>query len=403
LEGRWGAGKSLVVQYLQDHFNSSRGSNRQPPAPRPWDQVAFVHIDVWREQSEADLHLEIIENIFSEPKVLRTGFRYYPISRIFWRQVGEMFSRLFSAGVKLKRESFEAQLSVPRSALPMMAQNDFERVVGGLRHNGLLTVVILDELDRAIPAVTQAALALAQRALHLPGVLVVMPFVRSQFRQKVFNPMLAHSPDLYSTFMAQVAHAAQMKREELSERPDSDYRRFGPQLWRPAVELDAFSVAEGDSGAADEGDKPTTRRAAKVAQQAPKEGPVGLLSKWRALRWLGYEDQLLRYLNDLHPMDLEVLYDQAAEKYLSESIQIHGPDAQDLIHMLTFPRVQSALPYPELAQHIESDEDFRSKLVEDLRTSLAAFEEQERRESPSGFNNKSDLRNSTHKLKLRPH
>lgn len=374
IEGRWGSGKSFVVSTVRSRLESNfvDVQSRAVPGTCQWGRVACVHLDVWREQSESDLHLELVETILSHPKVLEHGFTRYPWMRMVLRRFGHAFRHLFSSGMKLQYQGIEAQLGVSPQLLPMMAQNDLEKVLGELRLRKVLLVVVLDELDRAVPAVSQAAVVLTQRALALPGVVVLMPFVRSQFRQKVFNPAMASSADLYATFLAQLADHRQ-RQAFLASQEASTTLRPSVGLWRPTQELMPFLVP----GTANSGDDlPAERK--KVTEPASSKA-LASLSSWRGARWLGQEDELLEYLEKMHPLDREIFFEQAEEKYLSERVKLPGVTVEDVVQLLRLPHFASALPESVREAFRARDSGLLRKFEDELQGDIAEYLVQQRR------------------------
>jgi hypothetical protein len=86
--------------------------------------------------------------------------------------------------------------------VPLRWQEALRRAAEKWHKSNLKVVIILEEIDRADPPMAQAAITLSKRALELPGVTVIIPYVEEQMRYKVFNPLHCYSPDLASSMYA---------------------------------------------------------------------------------------------------------------------------------------------------------------------------------------------------------
>lgn len=180
VRGEWGSGKSHALRAMARSLEADGGT-----------QVVWV--DVWRYESEPDLHYAIVEQVASHPKNLFPwGWWWYPASLALQHLVYTL--ERFQARIRLSIRAGELDLNF---GMPLRWQKALESLV---RYK--VVVFVLDEIDRATPAVAQAALTIARRALHLPGCKVFISYVPEQLRYKAFNPLSpAFSPDLVSTFL----------------------------------------------------------------------------------------------------------------------------------------------------------------------------------------------------------
>lgn len=234
LQGDWGSGKSTIVRALRRRLEEWERDRREK-GNRP----VVVYVDIWRHSTEPDLHLALLEELLSHPRVpVPPAFFRYPLSLlpvIGLRNVTKIFDR-----GQFEVSGFRASLTLPA----LLWQKTLERIVAQVvRRHGAI-VWILDEIDRCTPEMAQAAIALTRRALSLPGTVIVLPYVREQLRYKVFNPLISGRSDLASTMRALVwEHASQKEggTSRIFAKADSPWdeswspRHFGPGDDRPAL------------------------------------------------------------------------------------------------------------------------------------------------------------------------
>ncbi len=189
IEGRLGEGKSFLVHWLRRAWEDDRS------------KPVIVIVDVWQQQTESDLQGAILESLYSHPAYLeRLNWLQIPASFLIARWIAAVHNLRSSIELKVRdnKAAFELDLNIPR----LRWQSHFERVTSRVTRSGRGTVVVLDEIDRAAPLVAQAALTLARRSVDVPGVTVVIPYIRSLIRFKAFNPLLSTLPDLGSAMDA---------------------------------------------------------------------------------------------------------------------------------------------------------------------------------------------------------
>lgn len=185
LQGTWGSGKSYVLSLLEQGLRS-----RKPPA-------LFVRTDIWRYSSEQDLQLALLESLLSA--------REMPRLWVFWKLPLSLAVLLSFRGLcrlfgRHPVEVLGVRLALRLPAMPW--QNTLEAIVHSFQQAGIRIVWCLDEIDRTCPRMAQAAISTMKRSLNLPGITVVLPYVREQLRFKVFNLFQAASPDVSSTMTA---------------------------------------------------------------------------------------------------------------------------------------------------------------------------------------------------------
>lgn len=218
-----GAGKTLFFEHLFADLDAhAHGRNRAvlgglaEAAPK---QVATIRSDLWAEATEPDLHFALFENFLSNSIVLREhawGLAY-PVMlgpMLLFRGLSQLLR-----GGELKIRDVSMRLQMP----PMHWQSALERMVSTMRRKGILIVWLLDEIDRGTPESVQAGLALERRALSLPGVTTVIPFVPDQLQYKFACPAVLAKPDVGSTILATIY-------AELLDHADQDGTSIGTLL-----------------------------------------------------------------------------------------------------------------------------------------------------------------------------
>ncbi|WP_286291693.1 P-loop NTPase fold protein [Methylomarinovum tepidoasis] len=311
IRGDWGSGKSYLMGELQRRLEAQ-------------EKVAVVSVHIWREQSEVDLHQTIVDAILSHPKVMRACFPCYP-TRILLRRMGQGFLRILPRGLRLSNGYIDAKFS-PDRLMPLIAQRDLEWVVACARACGLRIVLILDEVDRAIVPVAQAAIVLTRRALNLPGLAVILPYVGAQLQLKVFNPLHDYSPDLHQTLLTHL---------ESRYPPPAQKGADGESL---VLKL-AFDSQQ--AGRAEDRDAPDKAR----------DHLTHLILR-RDLR----EETLVRHYATLTKDQQQILIEQAEEKYLSLRDNIPELGARDIPGVLQFETIKPLLR-PEWQNVVEEKTD----------------------------------------------
>lgn len=238
LKGQWGDGKSYVLFSAKETLED--GSK----------DVAVVSLNIWEHQRELDLHFALVKAVLSHPRVLARCVDAYPVQLLFvplLMALIRMLPKGWSLNFEVSRLALKA--SVPVS-IPLPWQGGFRRVADAAAGQGLKLVVILDEIDRAEPEVAQAAMTMTRRALDLPGVLTILPYVEAQIRYKVFNPITAVSPDLRATMFA-VIEEMYPGRNGLSIEPkdsqtqiENKYRNALLGLWLKPHDAEDFDGVE---------------------------------------------------------------------------------------------------------------------------------------------------------------
>ena len=194
LKGEWGVGKSHVLSALESALQGR-------------SDVAVVSINVWEHQRELDLHFALVKAVLTHPKVFERCIDAYPVHLLFVPLLMAMIRLLpkgWSLNFEVSRLSLSATIPV---AIPLPWQGGFRRVMEKANHEKLKVVIVLDEIDRTEPEAAQAVVTLARRALDLPGILTILPYVEAQLRYKVFNPFAVVSPDLAATMFAVLEEA----------------------------------------------------------------------------------------------------------------------------------------------------------------------------------------------------
>lgn len=284
LEGRLGEGKSFLVQRLQYDWKADRS------------KPAVVVVDVWQQQTESDLQAAILEALYCHPAYLaRLGWLQAPASFLFARWIAAV--RSWSSTLELRVRQSKVGLHVDLDIPGLRWQSHFERATARMVRAGRSTVIVLDEIDRATPSVTQSALTLARRSVDVPGVTVLIPYIRSLIRYKAFNPLQPTQRDLSSSM------DAILYEERFAARSAT---AIGGDPMDPIMKTleDLSSQATGEVA------NPTA--ATTADEQLTQSLRMGVFAK---------ADGLFR----------ERLQERFEEKYLgAAALQLHPPDSRDL-------------------------------------------------------------------------
>jgi hypothetical protein len=344
LRGKWGSGKSYLIGVLHDRLASK---------PNP---VALIHINVWREESQSDLHLEIVRQITAHPEVLCRCLDVLPPEFAAASWLG-ILRKMLPDGLHLKMD-FKAATMDTNMTFPMLWQHVLKRIVDEFcLKNQRKIVVVLDEIDRADPAMSQATIMLARRALELPGVSVILPFVPEHLAYKVFNPLQCYSPDLAANMFAILAEHAPlssadicMSRGTLDTALESTVRR----ATSVAGTASAKSQSNLDRGAplpaheaVPSSDKPFIERVRPEVESA------------LAQRFLGEKEEASE-ARQLRQKRLQELF---SEKYVATFIEIPTLEAADIAWLVVHSDA-------EIFAHI------RARLMKWVQSSLETTENQ---------------------------
>jgi hypothetical protein len=306
LRGGWGSGKSFLLQVFRRRLEADGDKG---------GKAVVVHVDVWRHSTERDLHLALFEALLSHPEVPPfPALLRYPVTLVpvLWLRY---FSRVLQRG-QIEVSGLKVALTLP----VLLWQKSLEHAVAVTRRRGRRVVWILDEIDRCSPELAQGAVALARRALSLPGSIVILPFVPEQLRYKVFNPLRLSRPDLDSTLQALIF----------------DYAT-GVDPSRPMMEaLQMKKLLQGLPPVRRPG---TLRRAGAAEDSSPPDAELlpGLeeVFAWRLACWFGEAGAGVRNR-------LAYLFE---EKYLSMVLPIPKLGLEDAVEMVeVFPTLR---PYFE--------------------------------------------------------
>jgi KAP family P-loop domain len=287
LEGRLGEGKSFLVRRLRYDWSGER------------DRPVVVVVDVWQQQTETDLQAAILEALYCHPAYLaRLGWLQAPATFLFARWIAAV--RGWNSTLELRVRQSKVGLQVDLDIPGLRWQSHFERATARMVRAGRSTVMVLDEIDRATPSVTQAALTLARRSVDVPGVTVLIPYIRSLIRYKAFNPLQPTLPDLSSSMDAILYEErfAARSANALGGDPMDPIRK-----------------------ALDDLRSQTTDQAGDTAPTAPGDQ----LTQSLRLGVFANAEGLFR----------ERLQERFEEKYLgAAALQLHPPDARDMADMV---------------------------------------------------------------------
>lgn len=291
LQARWGAGKSLIVRQLKQELD--------PCVKECLDQeFCVIEVNVWKQQTEHDLHTTIFLSLLSHPCVFgrfaaRLPFR---LALALWMQEMKRFWPLHV----VSWSGFQLQMAAKPVSLPW--QLEMEGIIDQLHTDGTRVVFILDEVERAAPAMAGAALTLARRALSQTSAAVIIPYVKEQIRLKVFHPYVVQGEDLASTVFALMA-------EKLN-------------AWNIPIMSEAPAARMmPETRAADEAQRNSSDQEAGRNSSAPGCHAEGRYGMW--------QEHLLSAWMKLDQPKREVILRAAEEKYLRQSIQILPPQPEE--------------------------------------------------------------------------
>jgi hypothetical protein len=299
LDGRPGEGKSFLLRQLKHDLDPGR------------KQVVVI-VDVWQQQTEADLQAAILEAVFSHPAYLRR-YRWLrvPVNFLFARQLALLHR--FSSTLRLKLIGSDASIELDLKLPALRWQRQFEQATARMAGEAR-TVIVLDELDRAVPAVTQSALTLARRSVDVPGVTVILAYVREQVRYKAFNPLLPTVlPDLASSMEAVLyEHHHQLAPAGSTGANGSILRSWQELQESPVAKAAGFLAGNRKSN-----------QNGHASRDPAAESPQQL---WLRLGVFARADRLLR----------EQLQERFEEKYLgAPALRLTGAAPDDVAHMVT--------------------------------------------------------------------
>lgn len=311
VRGEWGSGKSYLIRRLRHELDGQEASwpDGKPPV--------VVYIDIWRHSSEPDLHFALLEALLSHPAVPPgPAFFRYPMALLpvlLLRSV----TRIFKDG-QMHLGPFKLAVTLPT----LIWQHILEQVVWRIRRRRRSVLWILDEIDRSSPAMAQAAVTLARRALNLPGCVVLLPYVQEQLRFKVFNPYAVSRPDIGSTLQAVMWEYA------LRVDPNLSLQKALLEGERLPDPLGVYRAVESGDG------KKASRESTDLLEQILAAEPAATLERhlqWRLSTWLAGARRGVRER-------LSFLFE---EKYLSLRLDVPPLTASEVAEMVQrFPHLE---------------------------------------------------------------
>jgi len=246
VRGRWGSGKSFLLDQLKIRLDKT-------PEKKPKTQTVVVPINIWRDETVADLHFSIARTILAHKTVREACFSEYPPTMAFASAI-EFIRQLLPNGGRMKFQFYGAALDASL-AVPMNWQAALDAASRCWSAKGIRVIVIMDEIDRATPPMAQAAITLCRRALELPGIAVILPYVEDQLWFKVFNPVQNCSPDLMSTMLATIEEDFPLTLEEFDSNSIGGFSITAKQLNSRTIQV--TSSSEGEEGKQESGTKQT--------------------------------------------------------------------------------------------------------------------------------------------------
>lgn len=329
LVGRWGEGKSFALAHVRRQLEERR------------HRCVVVHVDVWQFETELNLHAAILDRMLAHSRYLFPyGWLHYPTRLLLTDLLGGPMREARLDAHLGKRADVSIPFAIPRLPWQRVLEREVARI-GGRRWRPRTTVVVLDEIDRATPAVTQAALTLIHRSLNLPNMVILLAYIDSVIRFKAFNPLVGQLEDLETTQLALL---------ESSLLVDV----AGAYAFTAAAHAVALLTPPAAvPGTASAGAQPNPGRPPQGA--APPGCSPSLLTE--SLHWA---------FAALAPGDRALLQRLAAEKYLQrERVHLRPPTPAVVAEAIgTFPKLAAAV-----AQLV--DEDRLPVTLDDVRAGLA--------------------------------
>ena len=303
--GDWGDGKTFVLRYLTDTIEAARpndwlsdllrltglaASDRSTQAQAERELAAILEcelpatpratawIDIWQHSTDIDLHTAIVSEILCHPAHARR-LRWLSYPPVIGARI-----RLGRVVAGTGRGSLEVEYEPPR----LRFQAELERLMS---RSGTRTMIVLDEIDRASPNVTQTALTLCRRSLDVPQALVVFPYVERVLHMKAFSEWYPKLDDIETFLWKPVS--------EILDEPESPIRRMAMSTVGGPAE-----PTLGDS------DQAAGSGVGQMAHSgaAPSHGEP--FSSWR-------RQALVGVLDDCSTSQRLRIYRESAEKFLS--------------------------------------------------------------------------------------
>lgn len=194
LEGRWGTGKTFVLELLEHHLKRTASEKAKEKRQQPQDGPGWIVLDinVWRLENSRHLLYHIYRRLLSSDYMLRHFRRRVPLRYSFasaLRLLGTLGAKI---GLKLGNGSVELE-----PVAPVDWQEDFEIACAFARSRGKRVLLLLDETERADTWTVQATMTLTCRALQkIPGLATVFSYVPDRLRYKAFSPYTVRMEDL---------------------------------------------------------------------------------------------------------------------------------------------------------------------------------------------------------------
>lgn len=326
LKGAWGVGKTTILLQLRDRLERE-------------GCFAPVWINVWRTETETELHMAFYEDMLHTPAVFRECWLALPwllprLSFLLRRMVRSV--RLAFKNGNLEAEAtFQAE--VP---LALTVQPQIEWIANRMRRAGVGVVVILEELDRATPIVTKHAIAATERSFKLPGVTVILPYVPDHLWNKVFNPLDPAPADLDSS-METLLHREVM---QMADRPP--YKGRLDEVEVPPPEYLGLYAAN---------PIPQAKEAGSPRPLDPR-APLAVWWRYRLHRFFAVV---------LDEQDRKRLFRRFSEKYLGGyQVELQGYGSRDLAALVTekgslFRMAQRAFPALAIADPLDAKQVVR--------------------------------------------
>ncbi len=366
LFGRRGQGKSLVLEWF-----ARKAKNYGH---------AVVVVNVWSLEAEPDLESAIMRIIAHDWDIAERGWLHYPASWI-------TFAR-FIGGIKLRFKVFGNDMEVahPLAKAPrVLWRGTLQRMVaatvavGARRFSGprRRVVVVLDDVDRCSPLVSQQLITLAKRFLNVPDLTVVLSCDEKILRTRVFDPVNALLPDLAAVVEDELimryadppellrSVAADAYRNQLYRQANVAFQAFRMPGGEGAPVPDQASVVATPSGAGQSGGSKTVLSVDKTGTEAV----LSLSEIAQPYREARRQLMLLSYLSDTEGLQAS-LRGRISNKYLTETaVEVGILSAIDvqtlLVHNGAWQEFQEALRQcMKLAEQRAFDQFYKKEFLD---------------------------------------
>ncbi len=320
LRGRWGSGKSTLVQAL---FATLAGR-----VPNGAGKTGFipVYMNAWREETPDDLHFRLVEHLALHPDIFSHCSSLFTLRFLGGLARGHLTHRRWptlahvSARLRTKLPANDSDVETQATwqhPTPLNFQEDLDRMIFALRSKNIHVVLFVDELERGTRAAAQALVVLLRRSFDMPGLHLVVPFVPEVMDAMVFNPVNQVALELRSASSA-VLYTHEPAREKAYAAANAFLQRQRAHddqtLTAAALPIVSTAVRPGATGQTDGG------------SVAPQKAMPTLEQR--------FDDELLSQFLKLDASQRRPLQQRLQEKYFGFAREVPAVTAADFAHLI---------------------------------------------------------------------